>query len=114
MRNPNLSGQAAEAINSKLMHDTLERLVPDRKKRIMGWLTQPYYDQGKAEGRAEGRAEGETKGEAKILARLLEKRFGVIPAPVRQRIFAADAGCIEAWVERVFDAPDLQSIFDSN
>jgi hypothetical protein len=72
----------------------------------MGWLTQPYYDKGKAEG--------EAKGEAKILARLLEKRFGIVPAQVRQRIFAADVGEIEAWVERAFDAPDLQSVFESN
>ena len=72
----------------------------------MGWLTQPYYDKGKAEGLA--------IGEAKVLARLLEKRFGIIPAPVRQRIFSANAECIEAWVERALDAPDLQAVFESN
>ena len=72
----------------------------------MGWLTQPYYEQGKAEG--------EVLGEAKILTRLLEKRFGGIPASVRQRIFEADVRSIEVWVERAFDAPDLQSIFASN
>jgi hypothetical protein len=94
------------ALNSKVMHETLLRLVPDRKERIMGWLTQPYYEKG--------RAEGEAKGEAKILTRLLEKRFGAIPAPLHQRIFAADVGSIEAWVERAFDAPDLQSIFEPN
>jgi hypothetical protein len=71
-----------------------------------GWLTQPYYDQGKAEG--------EAQGEAKILTRLLERRFGTLPDPLRQRIFTADVGSIEAWAERTFDAPDLQSIFDSN
>jgi predicted transposase YdaD len=98
------------ALNNKVMHEALLRLVPDRTEQIMGWLTQPYYDKGKAEGEAEG----EAKGEAKILARLLERRFGTLPGPLRQRIFAADVGSIEAWVERAFDAPDLQSIFDSN
>lgn len=106
------------AINNQVMHETLERLVPDRKERIMGWLTQPYYDRGKAEGLAEGlaegRAEGKTIGEAKVLTRLLEKRFGAIPALVRQRIFSADAVCIEAWVEQALDAPDLEAVFDSN
>lgn len=72
----------------------------------MGWLTQPYYDKGKAEG--------EATGEAKILTRLLERRFGTLPDPLRQRIFAADVGSIETWVDRAFDAPDLQSIFDAN
>jgi hypothetical protein len=49
-----------------------------------------------------------------ILTRLLERRFGTLPGPLRQRIFVADVESIEAWVERAFDAPDLQSIFDSN
>ena len=77
-------------------------------------ITQPYYDQGKAEGMAKGKAEGKAEGEANILTRLLERRFGTLPSPLRQRIFTADVGSIEAWVERAFDAPDLQSIFDSN
>ena len=106
------------ALSNKVMRETLQRLVPERTEQIMGWLTQPYYDQGKAEGRVEGKAEGEAMGkaigEAKILARLLERRFGALPGPLRQRIFAADVESIEAWVERAFDAPDLQSIFDSN
>jgi hypothetical protein len=46
---------------STVMHDTLQRLIPDRKERIMGWLTQPYYDKGKAEGKAEAKAEGKAQ-----------------------------------------------------
>ena len=72
----------------------------------MGWFSQPYYDKGKAEG--------EARGEAKILTRLLERRFGAVPADLCQRIFAADVAAIETWVERAFEAPDLQSVFDSN
>jgi hypothetical protein len=94
------------ALDNKVMHEALQRLVPDRKELIMGWLTQPYYDKGKAEG--------EARGEAKILTRLLERRFGAIPAALHQRIFAADVASIETWVERAFEAPDLQSVFDSN
>ena len=102
--------KSPKVLNNKLIHEALLRVVPDRAEQIMGWLTQPYYDMGKAEGKAEG----EAKGEAKILARLLERRFGPLSDSLRQRIFAADAGSIEAWVERAFDAPDLRSIFDSN
>jgi hypothetical protein len=98
------------ALHNKVMHEALQRLVPDRKERIMGWLTQPYYDKGKAEGEARG----EARGEAKILTRLLERRFGAVPADLCQRIFAADVAAIETWVERAFEAPDLQSVFDSN
>jgi predicted transposase YdaD len=122
-------------INAKIkVQETLLRLVPERRELIMGWLTQPYYEQGFAEGHAQGeaigeargeaigeargeaigKAQGEARGEAKVLLRLLEKRFGVIPTALSQRIFAADVSSIEAWVERAFDATDLQSIFDPN
>jgi putative YhgA-like transposase len=37
----------------------------------------------------------------RILTRLLQRRFGEIPASFQQRIFAADSGAIEAWVERL-------------
>jgi hypothetical protein len=98
--------KSTTALNNNVMRDALVRLAPERMEKIMGCITQPYYDQGKAEGKAEG--------EANILSRLLERRFGTLPGPLRQRIFAADVGSIEAWVDRAFDAPDLQSIFDSN
>ena len=79
----------------------------------MGWFSQPYYDQGLAEGEARGEARGKAEGEAKMFARLLEKRFGAIPPPLRERIFAADTSSLEAWSERLFDARDLRSVFDS-
>ena len=104
-------------VDIRLLRETLLRLVPDKKERIMGWFSQPYYDQGLAEGEARGeargKAEGEAEGEAKMFARLLEKRFGAIPPPLRERIFAADTSSLEAWSERLFDARDLRSVFDS-
>jgi flagellar biosynthesis/type III secretory pathway protein FliH len=81
-----------------------------RRERIMQKWTQTYFDQGKAEGRTEGR----TEGEAKMLVRVIEKRFGVVPPQLRQRIFSADVATLEAWAERLLDSPDLQSVFESN
>ena len=49
-------------VNNKV-HETLLRLVPERKELIMGWLTQPYYEKGLAEGEAKG--EEEVKQEVK-------------------------------------------------
>ena len=92
------------ALSNKVVRETLERLVPERKERILGPLTQPYYEKGIAEG--------EARGEAKILTLLLETRFGAIPADFRQRISAADAGAIEAWAARTLAARDLQSVFE--
>ncbi len=97
------------AVSDTLLRETLQRLVPEQTERIMGWLTQPYFDKGKAEGRMEGR----TEGEAKVLVRLIEKRFGVVSPQLRERILAADVATVEEWVERVLDAPDLQSVFGS-
>jgi predicted transposase YdaD len=92
------------AVNAEDMREALLRLAPQREERAMGWISGPYYDKGLAEG--------EVKGEARILARVLEKRFGEVPTSLRQRIFASSVTEIEAWVERAFDAPDLQSVFE--
>jgi hypothetical protein len=101
-------------LDRNLIHETLQRLVPERKEQIMGWFSQPYYDEGLAEGEARGETRGEAKGKAKLLTRFLERRFGDVPSYVRERISAANVESIDVWVERAFDAPDLHSIFNSN
>ena len=47
---------------------------------------------------------GRVEGEAALLSRLLERRFGPLPAAVRQRIAAADADVLLVYGERVLDA----------
>jgi len=93
-------------IDFNVMREILQRLVPERTERIMGWITQPFYEKGLAEG--------EARGTAQALALLLERRFGAIPAAVQDRLFAADMACIETWLGRVLDAPDLQSVFSQH
>ena len=100
------------AVSPDVIRDVLHRLVPAREAEIMGHLTQPYFAKGLAEGRVEGRAEGLAEGEAIALVRLLEKRFGALPAAVRQRVFTADLASIETWFERAIDGPDLESVFN--
>jgi hypothetical protein len=101
-------------VSDTLLREALQGLVPEQTERIMGKWTQSYFDQGKAEGLTQGWAKGRTEGGAKVLVRLIERRFGVISPQLRQRIFSADVATLEAWVERVSDASDLQSVFDSN
>ena len=101
------------AVSDKLLRESLQRLVPEKTERIMGWLTQPYFDKGKAEGHTEGRTEGRAEGEANMLVRLIEKRFGVVSPRLRQRIFAADVATLEEWFERTLDAPNLRAVFTS-
>jgi len=95
-------------LDRTVIEATLSELIPDRKERIMGWLTQPYYDKGHAEGEVRGKV----LGKAELLTQLLERRFGEIPALLRERILSANIESIEKWVERAFDAPDLQSVFE--
>ena len=102
--------KSSTLLNDELIREALLRIVPHQMEQIMGCITQPFYDRGMAEGKTEGKVEGE----ARILSRLLERRFGVVPEHLRQRIFAADVHAIESWVERAFDAPDLNSVFESN
>lgn len=99
-------GKWPARLDNEMLRAALQRLTPERTEEIMGWIGQPYFDEGKAVG--------EAKGEAKVLARILEERFGAIPSSLRQRIFAADVASIDTWVELAFSAPDLQSVFESN
>ncbi|KAJ8135792.1 hypothetical protein OY671_010995 [Metschnikowia pulcherrima] len=97
------------------MRQVLRRRVPDREEQIMGWITQPYFEegleQGRAAGRTEGRAEGRAEGQARSLVRSSEKRFGTLPEPLRSEVLEADEQTSDAWSDRVFDAADSQAVF---
>ena len=89
------------------VRDTLFRLVPKRAEEIMGQITQPAFD----EGQKQGFIQGEAKGKAEALARLLTRRFGALPATVRQRVFAADVDVLDRWLDAAIDAPTLEAVF---
>ena len=109
----NYLGKAPVALDINQVGESLERLSPERKERMMGWVSKPHFEKGKAEGRAEGKAEGKAEGEAVMLSRFLERRFGRVPKGIREQIFAADLSAIERWFDRAFDSPDLQSVFET-
>jgi predicted transposase YdaD len=69
-------------------------------------------DMLRAEGEAKGRAEGRAEGAATVLVRQLTRRFGPIPDTVRERINTATLGQLEAWSDRVLDAPTLDDVID--
>ena len=62
------------------------------------------------EGEQKGRQEGEKEGEAKVLLRLLERRFGAVPDPVRDRIASADVADLDHWIMRVLDAGSIDDV----
>ena len=63
--------------------------------------------EGRAEGKAEGKAEGELLTKVNMLERLLEKRFGDLPLAAEQRVRQAHDAQLEAWIDRIFDAKNL-------
>jgi predicted transposase YdaD len=76
-----------------------------------------FYQQAVSEGLREGMAKGMEKGmrkgivqgEAALLLRQLERGFGPVSLPARQRI--ADADALLVYGERVLDAKNLEDIF---
>ena len=59
------------------------------------------------------KAEGMAEGEASALIRLAEKRFGPLPADLRARVLTADAAAVEAWLDRLMEAPSLEALFSA-
>ncbi|HYD70758.1 hypothetical protein [Azospirillum sp.] len=53
---------------------------------------------------------GRVQGEAAALLRVAERRFGPLPADVRERIAAADPETVEGWLDRVLDAASLEDL----
>ncbi len=78
------------------------------------WIKQGHQEgllTGRQEGRQEGEAEGIVKGEVKSLTRLLERRFGSLPKSVHHQIAVARPRQVEAWLDAILDAPDLEAVF---
>jgi len=48
---------------------------------------------------------------ALVLETLLEKRFGKLPATVRERLFSAPPAALASWSLHVLDAATLEEFF---
>ena len=72
---------------------------------------QEGRQEGEARGEARGRQEGEAKGESKMLQRLLVRRFGPLPRHITEKLEKASTAEVEAWGDRVLDAPSLEAVF---
>ena len=63
-------------------------------------------------GRARAEARGEARGRASLLNRQLERRFGSLPARVRERVWSASVQDLDAWGDAVLNAPTLEAVFE--
>lgn len=72
---------------------------------------QKGLQEGLQEGRQKGLQEGRQEGEAAFLLRLLERRFGAVPDPVKERVRVADTAVLEEWGIRTLEAATLGDVF---
>lgn len=63
-----------------------------------------------SEWKQQWRQEGRQEGEAAMLLRQLERRFGVLPGWVADRISTADTSALEEWGLRVLDAKSIDEV----
>jgi predicted transposase YdaD len=90
--------------------DDLQELKSMLSQRIEKWAKE-FQAEGERKGRAMGVEEGRLEGQARVLDRLLTRRFGDLPAWVRERLGSATEAQLESWTEAVLDAPSLTAIF---
>ena len=66
---------------------------------------------GLTEGRQVGLKEGMQEGASIVLQRLLQRKFGVIPPSVQQKLKTATSEQLEAWSLNILDATTLDEVF---
>ncbi len=70
-----------------------------------------WRQEARQEGEKIGEQRGKREGEAGLLLRQLERRFGVLPTWVRERVGAAETHVLEEWGLRVLEAASLDEVF---
>lgn len=58
-----------------------------------------------------GIAKGRVEGQTLLLKRLLERRFGLLPEWVTEKLSCATEQELEAWAEAILTAPTLEAVF---
>ena len=80
-------------------------------KIMMTDRLEEWAKEREAKGLQQGMQQGRQEGEALALQRLLARRFGEVSPAVLDRIGAASREQIEAWLDRVLEAPTLEAVF---
>lgn len=72
--------------------------------------SQQHFVEGLEKGRQEGRQEGGRRLRD-VVRRLIERRFGALPAPTRERLEAIeDLDTLDRLSERAFEAESLDDL----
>ncbi len=76
---------------------------PCEVEEIMGTAAQIWKEQGREEGLAEGKAE--------TFLRQARVKFGGVPPASAEKVRAAAAGELDAWLEALITADDIEAVF---
>ncbi|MBF0310139.1 MAG: Rpn family recombination-promoting nuclease/putative transposase [Magnetococcales bacterium] len=87
--------------------------VPEELQEVVNMLAyhiEKWKKEAALEGELRGDIRGEQKGKADLLLRLLRRRFGDVPEWAITRVASAEVSTLEAWSERIFDTPSLETL----
>ena len=86
-----------------------------RERALFNELTllRDAREEGREEGWEKGREEGQTLARIATLTRQLTRRFGPPPAWALTRMQQATGEQIDTWLDRILDAPTIDTVFDA-
>ena len=61
-----------------------------------------------------GMVKGRVEGQYSLLKRLLERRFGLLPEWVSEKLKSAKSKDLEAWADAILTAPTLEAVFNKS
>ena len=118
-------------IDAPTLEASLQRTKPQRWEILMGTAAESWLEQGRTEGKTEGRAEGEVigiekgevlgiekgkvigiaEGKAETFLRQARLKFDAIPDARVAQVRAASLVQIDAWLDALILAEDLNDVF---
>ena len=107
-------------IEKAALEASINRTKPERWENLMGTLAETWIEQGIAQGIAQGIETGEIrgiekgieKGKAETFLRLARLKFGSIPEPRVTQVNAAGQDQLDAWLDSLVLAANLDDVFD--
>jgi hypothetical protein len=55
-------------------------------------------------------ARGRAEGKAELILRLLQRKFGVVPEAIQQRVLMAASDELDVWADRILTASQLDEL----
>lgn len=92
----------------------LDRQLWQDIQKTEGEAVMAYVTSIERIGIQKGLQQGVQQGESKLLRKQLERRFGVLPSWVSDKLMSAAEQELEAWGEAVLTAPTLAAVFDND